>query len=218
VVARVPRLDRWAPLAGVVFAVLSFVGALLLSAGTFDASATAPSILDDYRDSGTRLRMDIGHSLTAVGAIFFIVFLGQLRSALAVSDREANPWAAAASIAGGVFIALELSAATALNVVADAHDYFDAYRLDANDVIAFASLSHGLDIATAAAACALLIVSGFGILRAGRLPRWSAWFSLAAAVPTLLLGLFGGPVLLWIWAVLLSVLLVRSPLGARDSS
>ncbi|MGI8984077.1 MAG: hypothetical protein ACR2HM_06040 [Acidimicrobiales bacterium] len=98
------RLERLAPLAGVLFTVVFAVG--FLTAGeTPDTKASGEEVISHYADGG---KIFVGIFALLIGAVLFLFFAGVLRGALASSAR-APEWLATVVFGGAVIYAAALA-------------------------------------------------------------------------------------------------------------
>jgi len=77
----ISRIERWAPIAGIVFVVLMVTGSMLVS-NVPSPNAPQHQIASYLTDSAQQTRNIIGAYLWVVGALTFLVFLMRLRNDL----------------------------------------------------------------------------------------------------------------------------------------
>jgi hypothetical protein len=195
-------LGRWAPLTGVLFAVLLFVG-VIFGPSTPDSDASAQRAVTFYVSH--RNGQHVTFYLVAYALVFGIFFAGALSSYLRVRTNGDGVisvgFAGMIVLVGGTATLLGMSFA-ATDVPAKISPAAEqALNVLQNDVFL------GMLIGT----CAFLIGYGLAIVRSATavLPRWLGWIALplgiVAASP---LGWF---VLLFavpIWSVIVSVLML----------
>jgi cytochrome c oxidase subunit IV len=76
------RLERWAPLAGIIFVVLMVTGTFFVAYPIPDADAPRQQIADCLADGGSHMRNIIGAYMWVLGALAFLWFVTRLRSVL----------------------------------------------------------------------------------------------------------------------------------------
>lgn len=168
------RLERFAPLAGVVFTVLFAVG-FLTSGETPDSDATGEEVIKHYDDSGKIL---LSVLLLLFAAVVFMFFAGVLRRHLVAGGPE---WLASVVFGGAVVfvVGLGLFAASqfALTEAADAKQPAVAQALNVIDQNNFAPSVIGLAV--------VLLASAWHVLAARSLPVWLGWVSLVLGILSL---------------------------------
>jgi len=168
------RLERFAPLAGVVFTVLFAVG-FLTSGETPDSDATGEEVIKHYDDSGKIL---LSVLLLLFAAVLFMFFAGVLRRHLVAGGPE---WLASVVFGGAVVyvVGLALFAASqfALTEAADAKQPAVAQALNVIDQNNFAPSVIGLAV--------VLLASAWHVLAARSLPVWLGWVALVLGVLSL---------------------------------
>jgi len=194
------RLERLAPLAGVLFTVIFAVG-FLSTGDTPDVDASAQEVIDHYDDSGPIL---LGALLLLVGAVVFMFFAGALRRRLADVGSE---WLATVGFAGAAIYAtglgLFMSSQISLIDAADKELGDAAVALNVVDNDNFGPCAIGLAI--------VLLASAWHVLSTRSLPVWLGWLALvlgiiALAGPLGFIAFLAFP----IWVLLVSVTLYRA--------
>jgi len=205
------KVARWGLLAGVAFAVLVAVGAVI-GGNPPMPSDSDKKIIDYFTDNQDALR--IGAYLGGLGFVFFLWFLGSLFGRLRRAEGGAGRLSGVALTGAVTAVAVAL-AGNAINAFSALHPEGSAglYRLT---TIIFAFVSFPLAVFTAGVAVVLWSQNV--------LPKWFAyageavallWFVGAAGVATendtiFVLGFIA--FLAWaIWLIGLSVLLYRTP-------
>jgi hypothetical protein len=195
--------ERVAPLAGIVAVILWVVGAIVLFSAADEE--TAREVLAAYRDDAGSILA--GGFIFQLGTLFFIWFLGSLRSRLQSVEGGVGRRAAiafGAGLATAIFL-LGLPATDMAGALADDDE------LSAPMASAVHTLGDAFFIGAELAAAPLLVAVALVVLQTGVLPRWLAWVSLLLALVLVVLPigwaglLFAYP--LWVLAV--SVLLWR---------
>ena len=193
------RLERQAPLAGVLFAVLFVVG-FLSSGDTPDSTATGEEVVKHYDDVGMVL---LGALTLLLGAVLIVFFAGALRRQLAVTGAE---WLASVVLGGGVIFAAGLgvfaSSQFALVEAADANQPAVAQALNVIDNNNFGTAIIGLTI--------VLLATAWHVLTTRSLPGWLGWVSLVLGILALAgpLG-FVAFLLFPFWVLAVSITLLR---------
>lgn len=192
------RLERLAPLAGALFAVLMVVG-VLVAGSPLDTDASAEEVIKHYDDG----KFFIGILALALGAILFMFFAATLRKHLAASGPD---WLAALAFGGGIIFTVGLtgfaSSQFALLDAADKKTLGAAQALNIIDNNNFPPAVIGL--------CILLLATAWHVLSSGSLPRWIGWVSLMIGILAL-----AGPLgilaflLFAPWTFIVAILLYR---------
>jgi hypothetical protein len=187
------RLERLAPLAGVVFGVV-FVVALLTLGDTPDTDASGAEVISHYDDSGEVL---LGVLALLLCGVLFLFFAGVLRARLRANGPE---WLASVAFGGAVTYAVGLGVfAMSQFALLDASDLEQpevAQALNILDNDNFAPTVIGLAV--------VLLATAWHVLASRSLPVWVGWVSLvlgvlAVAGPLGFFAFLGFP--LWVAAV-----------------
>jgi hypothetical protein len=193
-------LGRWAPLTGVVFAVLLFVGAMV-GGSTPGSDASAQHAVTFY--TSHRNHQHLSFYLIAYALVFGIFFAGALSSYLRA--RTAENGVMAVGFAG--MIVLVVGTATLLGMNFAATDVPGKISPAAEQALNV--LQNDVFVGMLIGTCAFLIGYGLAIVRSATvaLPRWLGWVALplgvvAASPIGWLVLLFALP----LWAVIVSVL------------
>jgi hypothetical protein len=206
------RWERLSGLTGVAFAVLIFA-ALAVQGVLPNADAPGDEIRDFFADD--REAILVGVWLRFLAGFAFVWFLGTLRSVLQRAEGGTGRLAAVAFGAGLVFLAAGMVANVALAGVA-----FTADRaVDEGVAVALLTAAHFAYIAGGMALAWLLAATFFVVLRTGVFPALVGWAGAVIGLAALVCGLvFAGtraelaahPFFV-AWVLLVSVLLVRTP-------
>jgi hypothetical protein len=192
--------SRWAPLTGLVSAVLGVAGgAIEIITNPPSSDAGGKEVVAFYSaQGGTQL---LAAALLALAFVFFVFFAGSFRSHLRQApDIEALSTVA---LAGAVIeTAGQTSGASYVWTLAQG-----AGHLDSSAAQALNALSNNAVLTNTAGMIVFGIAAGVAILRGGRLPRWLGWIAIAMAVVvvTPLEGL--SFLALVVWMVIVSILL-----------
>lgn len=210
---RMARWERLAPLTGVLAVALWLVGAVTFVSNDVDDDATPPQVLRYFEDEGP---IYLGSWAWGLGTLFFIWFLGSLRSRLALAEGGPGRLTALAyggGIAGSV---------CALGLVAgDLGGVFLAEEENVSPEAAQAlhSSTEGFFVLASFPLLAMAAATAIAAFRYGALPKWLGWLTvvqaiLLAAYPIVWLSLlFAFPV----WLVITSVTLWRQGAAAEQA-
>jgi hypothetical protein len=197
------RLERLAPLTGLVFA-LAFIVIFFISSDTPDTDARTLKWVDFYSKHDTR---EIAVSIAAtIAIVFFVWFAGTLRARLRAV--EGSPGRLSNTSFGGallfavgalLFIALDFTAADTVGDVPPT--VTQTIGVLDNDL--FFPLIAGTSV--------FMLASGVITLRTGALPRWLGWVAVVAGVVALTpVGFFAFLVAI-VWVGVVSVLTYLRP-------
>lgn len=193
------RLERLAPLTGVLFTVLAVVG-ILVGGDVPDTDASAAEILDHYEDEGPVFVGVIALLLAGVALLFFA---GALRRHFAAVGPD---WLAAVVFGGAVVLAaglgIFLSSQVALADAADNQQDASLQALNILDNTNFGAAVVGL--------ATIYLASAWHVLASRSLPVWIGWLSLllgilAVAGPLGFVAFLAFP----IWVLIASITLFR---------
>jgi hypothetical protein len=204
------KIEKWAALAGVVFVVLSVVGAFIAGSPP-KVSDHDPKIIKYTTDNRDALR--IAAYLAGIAVAFFLFFLGVVWTKVRQAEGG-NGRLAVTALAGGVATAAIASVGFGISAYGALHPVESpfTYRLSA---IIFGLLSFAILVFVEA--------SSIVIIRTKFLPAWLGWLGMLSA----LLWLIGGAAvatendtifvfgfvafLVWaLWLLILSVMLFRT--------
>ena len=196
-------LRRLAPLTGIVFAALLVV--TFLSPSSPGVHDTGQQVIAHYKlHHGASM---IGGFCGALGVIFFVFFVGSLRSFLRGHEGGEGLSAVAFGGAlllgtgGAIFSSLEWALAESRNSISPAAA--EAINILSNEL--FWPFEVGLVIFS--------IAIGLAILNTGALPKWLGWVAVVIGVVGVTpVGFFGFWVIM-LWAVLVSILVFRRSAG-----
>lgn len=217
------RGRRFDALAGLGFAVLAFIGLILPGAPpkADDSFLDIAGFFADHHDD-----ILVGNLLLGLSAVFFLWWLGAVRSYLRAAEGGEGRLSAAAFGAGVAGIALLLAGAALFNGIA--FDLVDG-ELAANtrgDLIrAVFDAGSGLLAMAAFPFAVFFAAASCSAARSGALPAWAYWSGSVIALLQLLSGLaivvksgifatggamaLIGPLAALIWVVVVSVLMMR---------
>jgi hypothetical protein len=195
----IERTERFAPLAGVLFAVIFAVG-FLVGGETPDTTATGQEVIAHYDDSGGILA-----SLFAlvICAVLFMFFAGALRSRLRAVGAD---WLASVAFGGAVVytVGLGLFAVSQIALL-DAADLAQPEVAQALNI-----LDNDNFFPTVIGLAVVLLATGWHALATRSLPSWLGWVSvvlgvLAVAGPAGFIAFLLFPV----WVLVVAVMLFR---------
>jgi len=206
------RIERWAPLSGLLAVVLWIVGIVLLTHDNPPDHASDADILAWYKaDSNSIL---LGGWLFMLGCLAFLWFVAILRDRFAAAGTA--PTATRLTFAGAI-------AATTLGIGIPATDI--AAAIDKNDISAatagaFHHLSDGFFVAAEMALIVVFLAGAVAALRTAVLPKWWAWLMVLVAV-VLVIGPIGWAALIFgtpVWVLGTTAMLLRRPTARREIS
>jgi hypothetical protein len=191
------RLDRLTPFTGVVFAVLSLAG-MATAQPPPGVKASGEQILAFSKLHASSQRVADG--MLIAGFAFFLFFVGSLRAHL-----RRNPEAEAASTVALAGAAV-LASGVAVYIGLDAASNAAPYALAPAAAQALNVLALQLVYPVLVGGFVFGIAAGAAILRSRRLPVWLGWAAIVIGLtPLWILQLL----LLYVWAVVVSILLYR---------
>jgi hypothetical protein len=194
------RLERWAPVSGLIFVALLVVGFAIVGEG--------PDVDDTTADAAAFWRDNDGENIAgaiigAVATLYLVWFAGTLRSARrGPTDRDDR--LATTAFGGFLLLAVGLSTNSAIQLAA-ADSVGDVppqvtQTLSVLYVDFFFPIAAGIVVG--------LVASGVAILRYATFPSWLGWAAIAIGIIFIPLWFVGGP-LAAIWVVVISVMMLR---------
>ena len=200
-------LARWAPLSGVVFALLWAVAVLFLGDGPGD---TDQEIASFYDDEGNRDKQSVTWVLVALATLFFLWFLAELRVRLLAAEGEPARLTALAFGSGLVSAVLFLLSMTLWAATSFAHDEAE-FSADPGTVRLLDSTGYVLWASAGSMSIPLVLAVSLIVLRTRIFPVWVGWIGLLLAL-TLLVSFAFLPVLAFFaWVALLGILMTWLP-------
>jgi hypothetical protein len=193
-------LSRWAPLTGLVSAVLGVAGgAIEIITNPPGSDASGKEVIAFYSAQGGT--QQLAAALLALGFVFFLFFAGSLRSHLRQTpDLEGLGNIA---LAGAVLeTAGQTMGAGYVWTLAQG-----AGHLDSSAAQALNGLSNNAVATNTAGMIVFGIAAGLAILRGGRLPRWLGWVAIAMAVVVVTPAEGFSFIALVLWMVTVSILI-----------
>lgn len=203
------RWERLAPLTGIVAVVLVIVGFIVFESGDTPDSESSPEQVASYfeNDQGTIIG---GTFVTAIGLLFFIWFLGSLRSRLYRAEGGVGRVSSVA-FAAGVAMATLLFAGLA-PVLSGAFAFEEDERLTPESAQALWNAGDGFFFLAWFAGALLLAATAVVGLRTGVFARWFSFVTLVLAV-AFVVPWIGWAVFLFafpLWIVVVSLWLWRT--------
>jgi hypothetical protein len=202
------KIERWAPIGGIVFVVLMVVGSILVG-DVPRADAPEQEIAAYLTDSDNHTRNIIGAYLWLGGALAFLWFLTRLRSDLRRAEGGTGALSTLAFSAGVAFTAVWMVSATNLASVAYAIELRDAPVSDP-DLVRVLPPMGGLLLLLGGGFAGLLLVlaASAAIFRTGVYPRWLAWLGIVAAIVLPFDVVYRSITPFWVWVFLASIVML----------
>jgi hypothetical protein len=207
----VRQSERWAPLAGIIFVVLMFVGTFFV-ADVPEADAPRQEISDYLGDSDNHTRNIIGAYIWVVGALAFLCFVARLRSVLRQAEGGTGILSNVVFGAGVIYSALMIASAVAFGAVAYAVGLRDA-TVSEIDLVRVLPQMAWMVLLFGAGFAGIVLVLGACIVsfQTGVLPRWLAWLGVVMAILLLFDVIYINivPLLIWVFAASIVLLMRR---------
>jgi hypothetical protein len=192
--------SRWAPLTGLVSAVLGVAGGSIeIITNPPGSDASGKEVIAFYSaQGGTQV---LAAALLSLGFVFFVFFAGSLRSFLRQTP-ELEPLSTIA-LAGAVVEAVgQTMGAGYVWTLAQG-----AGHLDSSAAEALNGLSNNAVATNTAGMLIFGIAAGLALLRGNRLPRWLGWVAIAMAVVVVTPAEGFSFLALIVWMLILSILI-----------
>ena len=201
-------LERWAPLSGIIFVVLMFVGTFFV-ADVPDPDAAQQQLATYLADSSNHTRNLVGAYIWVVGALAFLWFVTGLRSVLRRAEAGAGTLSNLVFGAGVIYSALMMASAVAFAAVAYAVGLRGATVSDPDFVRVLPQMAWMILLLGAGFAGLLLVLTASILsLQTGVLPRWLAWLGVVVAIVLLFDVIYVNIVPLLIWVLAASIVLL----------
>jgi hypothetical protein len=204
------RWERYAPLTGVAAVVLWVIGVVVSESGAArPEDERAENILAWYGDNENTIIA--GELIFVLGVLFFIWFLGSLRSTL-IGAEGGTGRVASIAFGSGLLAALGMIIGAAALIQPT---FADEGELSGEAAQAMSILSDAMFGVTEVTLIPLLVAVGIVILRHGALPRWLAWvsFLLALVLAIIPIGWAGLLFVFPLWVLVTAVLLYQRATG-----
>jgi hypothetical protein len=196
------RIERLAPLSGVLYAAL-FIVAMGMQGSAPSQDAPGAEVITYYQSHHGALYVSC--FVLVAAAIAFVFFAGALREALRRDDAKGD-WLPMVAFGGGVAYAIALSLfAVGQAALLKGADLGNAEMVRTLNVINSANFYPAM-----VAVSVVLLAGGVAALRTNALPRWLAWVATVVGAVAVLgpLG-FAGFFLLPLWSLVAGVVLSR---------
>jgi hypothetical protein len=200
---------RWLPLTGVVAVVLWVIGVFVLESVSPDDEESAVDILAYFDEESTTLL--VGVFFFALGTVFFVFFLGSLRTAFL--SGEGVPGTVTAIVFAGGLAKAVFDLAVVGNTAAGALAAEEGLTPGAAQAIFW--MDNTFFVGAQMSALAFMAASALVVLRTRVLPVWMGWLALLIALGLVIVPigwaflLFGVP----LWVLLASVILFLRATG-----
>jgi hypothetical protein len=198
------RLERFAPLTGIVAVALWIVGVIVQESSDLADKDTPEEILAVLQSDANTIIA--GGVIFAFGVVFFIWFLGSLRSTLFAAEGGVGRLSSIA-YGSGMLAALTLI----LQVAPSVQGAFDEDDLSPEAAQALQSVGEAAFAGTEFTLLAMFAAVGLIILRTRVFAAWLGWVSLAIALLLAIIPI-GWAGVVWafpLWTLVVSVLLFR---------
>jgi hypothetical protein len=194
-------LERFAPLAGVLFVLLVIV-AVIVGGESPSADDSVETVLDYF--DGDRDSALAGSIILALAAVPFLWFAGVLRSVLAAAE---GPPARLANTAWGGAILIAVGIALLAGFTFTAADTVNDVPPETTQTLSV--LQSDLFFPVMIGAAVFLLASGLAIVRSGALAPWLGWAALVLGVAALTFtpAAFFAILLMLVWIVVVGVVL-----------
>ena len=202
------RIERWAPIGGIVFVVLMVVGSMLVG-DVPGPNAPGQEIANYLVDSATHTRNIIGAYLWVVGALAFLWFLTRLQSDLRRAEGGTGALSNLVVGAGVAFAAVWMVSAAVFASVAYAIEFRDA-PVSTPDLVRVLPATGRLLLLLGGgfAGILLLLATSTVILRTGVFARWLAWLGIVAAIVLLFDIVYLTIFPFWVWVFIASLVML----------
>jgi hypothetical protein len=213
----ISRIERWAPIAGIVFVVLMVVGSMLVG-DVPSPNAPQQRVVDYLADGANQTRNIIGAYLWVIGALVFLLFLMRLRNDLRRAEGGTGYVSNLAFGAGVAFSAVWMVAAAAFASVAYAVKLRHAPVSDVDLVRVLPPMGRLLLLLGGGfAGILVLLAASVVILRTGVFARWLGGLGIVAAIVLLFDVTYLNIFPFWTWVFIASVVMLMrhrsSPAG-----
>jgi hypothetical protein len=201
---------RWAALSGAVYVLLFVVGTIVLFSGAPNGDDPPGKVIEWYRDSGHRDRVNFGWILIGLSVFFLFWFIAALRRSVSAGDRD-GLLTSIVGIGGTVYAALALAAVALNNGIRTMSD--DTYRHQVfPDLIHAANdVGYVLHASGAAGLAAMIIAASYAFMTRGTWPSWAGWVGMIVGVLALAAIAFFPQFLFLLWILVVSVMMFLRP-------
>jgi hypothetical protein len=201
-------LERWAPVAGIVFVVLMVVGSMLID-DVPAPDAPTREITGYLADSANHTRNIVGAYLWVIGSLTFLWFLVRLRNDIRRAEGGTSPLSTLAFGAGVAFAAVWTVSAAAFAALPYAIALRHAPITDTDLVRVLPAMGRLLLLHGGGfAGLLVLLASSAAILKTRVYPRWLGWLGLVAAIVLLFDVIYLTIFPFWTWVLIASIVML----------
>lgn len=201
----ISRIERWAPIAGIIFVILMVVGSMLVG-DVPRPDAPKHEIAKYLADSANQMRNLVGAYLWVVGALTFLLFLIRLRNDLRRAEGGTGFLSNLAFGAGVAFSAVWMVSAATFASVAYAIWLRHAPVTDANLVRVLPPMGRLLLLLGGGFAGILVLLAASAVIfRTGVYARWLAPLGIVAAIALLADVAYLNIFPFWTWVLIASI-------------
>jgi hypothetical protein len=213
------RIERWAPIGGILFVALMVVGSMLVG-NVPNPDASTSEIVNYLADSSRQTHNIVGAYLWVVGALVFLWFLIRLRNDLRKAEGGTGTLSNLAFGAGVAFAAIWTVSAATFAAVPYAVTLRDA-PVSSTDLVRVLPPLGRLELLLGGGFTGLLVLLATAtvILKTGVLPRWLAWLGIVEAIALVFDFSYRTIFPFWTWVAIASVvMLVRDARQRRAAA
>ena len=202
--------DRWGPLTGVVGIALLVVS-FLVAGSSPDTGDPDQKIVTYIAKNSNQTKNLVGWLIFVVGILFLLAFVAVVRNRLAAAEGGVGRFGTAALV-GGIVSFTGLAAAISLFVstIVVANDT-SRYHVDPNLYRLTNDLGYEFWVLCGVGGALFVWSTMAGVFRTALLTRWFGWVSAFAGLCALASVVFLPMFVYWLWVVIASILLVRTP-------
>ena len=201
------RLNRLAPLCGIVFFVLLLVG-IFTSGSSPGAGSSGAKVLAFYTKH--RSTQELSDVLFVFASAFLVLFAAVLREHL---RAEADGLVTTALVGAGI-LALGLALLSAIDWALAK----EAHRISTGTAQALSTLDNDGVFPALLGGLLFGVCSGLAILRTSVLPRWLGYLGLLFGIASATPASFAGLAALAIWTLIISIILLVRGWSVTDTS
>jgi hypothetical protein len=204
----ISRIERWAPIAGIVFVVLMVVGSMLVG-DVPNPNAPQHDVARYLADSANQTRNVVGAYLWVIGALTFLVFLMRLRNDLRLAEGGTGFLSNVAFGAGVAFSAVWMVSAAAFASVAYAVWLRHAPVSDTDLVRVLPPMGRLLLLLGGGFAGILVLLATSTVMfRTAVYPRWLASLGVLAAIVLVFDVTYINIFPFWTWVFIASIVML----------
>ena len=205
--------ERLAALAGIVAVVLWVVSVLITEMTDLPDDGDPIAVLQWFQAESNAILA--GSFLFMLGSLFFLVFVGALRSRLVAFEGQ-GAFLTAIAFGGGLGVGLLTLLIQGPNLAGALAEE----ELTPQAAQALVIVDDAFFVGAELSAALMLTATALAILRYGPMPRWLGWVSLLIALWLLILPIGWAGLLLGVplWTLIVSVLLYTRQPGATEAA